>query len=188
MRVRDTDIEVMRAIRMLGALPVATIEQLAAALEHAEIEPGHTMFRQGERGEYFYVVRSGRVDVLQDGHVVRTLGAGECFGEIALLHDRPRTATVRAVGDTRLHVSRLRRSAYLTAVTGYPAAAATGDELVKSRLEADAERLLRADERSVPGGDAARAPEAEHVRQPAAGDVDGPPEPLEPAWIRQRRE
>ena len=188
MRVRDTDIEVMRAIRMLGALPVATIEQLAGALEHADVEPGHTMFRQGERGEYFYVVRSGRVDVLQDGHVVRTLGAGECFGEIALLHDRPRTATVRAVGDTRLHVSRLRRSAYLTAVTGYPAAAAAGDELVTSRLEADAERLLRADERSVPGGDAARAPEAEHVRQPAAGDVDGPPEPLEPAWIRQRRE
>jgi len=188
MRVRDTDIEAMRAIRMLGALPVATIEQLAGALEHAEVDPGHTMFRQGERGEYFYVVRSGRVDVLQDGHVVRTLGAGECFGEIALLHDQPRTATVRAAGDTRLHVSRLRRSAYLTAVTGYPAAAAAGDELVTSRLEADAERLLRADERSVPGGDAARAPEAEHVRQPAAGDVDGPPEPLEPAWIRQRGE
>jgi CRP-like cAMP-binding protein len=188
MRVRDTDIEAMRAIRMLGALPVATIEQLAGALEHAEVDPGHTMFRQGERGEYFYVVRSGRVDVLQDGHVVRTLGAGECFGEIALLHDQPRTATVRAAGDTRLHVSRLRRSAYLTAVTGYPAAAAAGDELVTSRLEADAERLLRADERSVPGRDAARAPEAEHVRQPAAGDVDGPPEPLEPAWIRQRGE
>jgi CRP-like cAMP-binding protein len=188
MRVRDTDIEAMRAIRMLGALPVATIEQLAGALEHAEVEPGHTMFRQGDRGEYFYVVRSGRVDVLQDGHVVRTLGAGECFGEIALLHDQPRTATVRAAGDTRLQVSRLRRSAYLTAVTGYPAAAAAGDELVTSRLQADAERFLRADERSVPGGDAARAPEAEHVRQPAAGDVDGPPEPLEPAWIRQRGE
>jgi CRP-like cAMP-binding protein len=143
MSVRDTDIESMRAIQMLGALPVATIEQLAEALEHAEVEPGNTIFRQGERGEYFYVVRSGRADVLQDGQVIRTLGAGECFGEIALLHDQPRTATVRAGGDSTLNVSRLRRSAYLTAVTGYPAAAAAGDELVTSRLEADAERRSR---------------------------------------------
>ena len=50
-RVRDADIEIMRPIRMLGALPVATIEQLAGALEHAEFEPGQTVFRQGERGE-----------------------------------------------------------------------------------------------------------------------------------------
>ena len=56
-RVRDADIETMRPIRMLGALPVATIEQLAGGLEHADFEPGHTVFQQGERGEYFYIVR-----------------------------------------------------------------------------------------------------------------------------------
>jgi CRP-like cAMP-binding protein len=185
MRVRDTDIETLRAIRMLGALPVATIEQLAGALEHAEVEPGHTIFRQGDRGDYFYVLREGCADVLQDEHLVRTLGAGECFGEIALLHDRPRSATVRAAGDGPLHVSRLRRSAYLTAVTGYPAAASAGDELATSRLAADAQRH-RAPAGSAPGGDAARAPEAEHVRQPAAGDPGGAPETLAPAWVRQR--
>ena len=124
-------------------LPVATIEQLAGALEHADVEPGHTLVRQGERGEYFYIVRSGRADVLQDGRFVRTLGAGECFGEIALLHDRPRTATVAPPLVRALDVSRLRRSAFLTAVTGYPAAAAAGDELAASRLEADAERSAR---------------------------------------------
>jgi hypothetical protein len=140
-RVRDADIETMRPIRMLGALPVATIEQLAGGLEHADFEPGRTVFRQGERGEYLYIVESGRADVILDGRVVRTLGAGDCFGEIALLRDQPRTATVCASADTRLRVSRLRRSAYLTAVTGYPAAAAAGEHLVTSRLEADAERL-----------------------------------------------
>jgi CRP-like cAMP-binding protein/predicted MFS family arabinose efflux permease len=144
MRVRDVDIEIMRGIRMLGALPAATIEQLASGLRHAEFAPRHTLFEQGERGECFYVVESGRAEVIRDGRVVATLGRGGCFGEIALLRDQPRTATVRASADAHLRVSVLQRSAYLTAVTGYPAAAAAGEELVTSRLKTDAERLATA--------------------------------------------
>jgi hypothetical protein len=140
-RVRDADIEIMRPVHMLGALPVVTIEQLASGLEHTEYAPGNTVFSQGDHGEHFYIVESGRADVIRDGHVVRTLGAGDCFGEIALLRDQPRSATVRAAGDTPLRVSLLRRTAYLTAVTGYPAAAEAGEDLVASRLQADADRL-----------------------------------------------
>jgi CRP-like cAMP-binding protein/predicted MFS family arabinose efflux permease len=182
-RVRDGDIETMRAVRMLGALPVAMVEQLAGGLEHVGFAPGHAVFRQGERGDYFYVVQAGRADVILDGRIVRTLGTGDGFGEIALLRDQPRSATVRASADARLDVCRLRRSAYLTAVTGYPAAAAAGEELVTSRLEADAERLRRAGhERS--GGGATPTPQAQHVRQAAAGDADRPPDPPEPGGIR----
>jgi CRP-like cAMP-binding protein len=180
MRVRDADIETLRAVPMLETLPVPTIEQLAAALEHAEAEPGQTLVRQGERGEYFYILRSGRADVLQDERLVRTLGAGECFGEIALLDDRPRTATVRAAAGTQLDVSRLRRSVFLTAVTGYPAAAAAGDELAASRLEADAERSARG------SGGAAGTAQAQHVGEPAASDAEGSADPLEWAGLWQR--
>ncbi len=180
MRVRDADIETLRALPMLATLPVATIEQLAGALEHVHVEPGHTLVRQGESGEYFYILRSGRADVLQDGRFVRTLGAGECFGEIALLHDRPRTATVRAAAGSRVDVSRLRRSAFITAVTGYPAAAAAGDELAASRLEADAERSARG------SGGAAGTAQAQHVGEPAASDAEGPADPLEWTGLWQR--
>jgi hypothetical protein len=140
LRVRDADIEILRVVRMLGALPAATIEQLGAGLEHAEFAPRQVVFEQGERGERFYVVESGRAEVVRDGRVVATLGRGDCFGEIALLRNQPRTATIRASADASMHVSVLPRNTYLTAVTGYPASSAAGEEVVTARLKADAER------------------------------------------------
>jgi Cyclic nucleotide-binding domain len=140
MGVRDADIEILRAVLMLRALPAATIEQLGAGLEHAEFVPRQVVFEQGERGERFYIVESGRAEVVLDGRVVETLGRGNCFGEIALLRDQPRTATVRASADAHMRVSVLQRNAYLTAVTGYPASSAAGHEVVTARLEADAAR------------------------------------------------
>jgi Cyclic nucleotide-binding domain/Transmembrane secretion effector len=140
MHVRDGDIEILRGVRMLGALPAATIEQLGAGLEHAEFAPRQAVFEQGDHGERFYVVESGRAEVVRDGRVVGTLGRGDCFGEIALLRNQPRTATVRASADASMRVSVLQRDRYLTAVTGYPASSVAGEEVVTARLRADAER------------------------------------------------
>ena len=140
MRVRDADIDILRAVRMLSALPAATIEQLGAGLEHAAYSPRQVVFEQGERGECFYVVESGQAEVVRDGRVVKTLGPGDCFGEIALLRDQARTATIRAAADASMRVSVLQRNLFLTAVTGYPASSAAGEEVVTARLRADVER------------------------------------------------
>jgi CRP-like cAMP-binding protein/Zn-dependent protease len=60
------------------------------------IAPGETVIEQGDVGDAFYAIRSGQVEVERDGEVVGALGAGKFFGEVALLLDVPRTATVRA--------------------------------------------------------------------------------------------
>ena len=75
MRVRDADIEILRAVPMLGALPAATIEQLGAGLEHAEFAPRQVVFEQGDRGDRFYVVESGRAEVVRDGRLVNRSSA-----------------------------------------------------------------------------------------------------------------
>jgi MFS family permease len=130
LQVRDADIEILRTVPMLAVLPAATIEQLGAGLERVEFAPGQVVFEQGERGDRFYVVESGRAEVLRRGRLVNTLDRGEGFGEVALLGDSARTATIRASADVGLHVAVLPRSAFLTAVTGYPVSATAGREAV----------------------------------------------------------
>lgn len=130
MRGRDTDIAILRAVPMLAALPAATIEALSSGVEHAEFAPGQVVFEQGDQGAGFYVIESGHTEVIRDGHVINTLGPGNGFGEVALLGDRPRTATIRASTDLPLRVTILARTAFLTAVTGYPVSATAGQAVL----------------------------------------------------------
>ena len=102
---------------MLRTLPLPSVEQLARGLEPVEVAAGATVFSQGDVGDRYYVVESGEVDVVGDGRLVATLGPGEGFGEIALLRQTRRTATVVARGDVRLQA--LLSDRFLAVVLGY---------------------------------------------------------------------
>lgn len=88
-------------------------DELGELLEHGQwvnLAPGSAVVTQGERGEHFFAIRSGQVEVREDGRAVGTLGPGDYFGEIALLLDVPRMATV--VARTPVRAFRLHRRGF----------------------------------------------------------------------------
>jgi CRP-like cAMP-binding protein len=126
------ELALLRAIPLFKPLPAPAIDQLASSLIPARAAAGSEIVRQGDPGDRFYVIASGEVDVFIDGHHASTLGPGDYFGEIALLRDMPRTATVKAKTDTELYA--LDRDEFLSAVTGHAASAEAADAIVASRL------------------------------------------------------
>lgn len=125
-------LELLRSIPIFGSLPPVTIDRLARGLAPAVAGPGEAVVRQGERGRLFYIVADGRLSVDVDGKPVRMLAPGDCFGEIALLRDGIRTATVTADVPTYLYA--LDRSEFLSAVTGHPDSSQAATAVVESRL------------------------------------------------------
>ncbi len=85
---------------------------------------------QGDRGDRFYLVESGRAEVVRDGCLINALRQGAGCGEVALLGDTPRTASVRVSANAHLLVTILDRPAFLTAVTGHQVGAAAGQDVV----------------------------------------------------------
>jgi MFS family permease len=122
----------LAALPIFAPLPAPQLERLASQLEAVDVAAGTEVVRQGEPGDRFYVVERGRFRVTVDGAPAGELGPGEFFGEIALLRNVPRTATVAAVEDGRLQA--LDREPFLAAVAGNPPSARAADAVVGARL------------------------------------------------------
>jgi len=124
----------------LGELPSFAhlgADQLLDVLAHGEwvnLAPGEVLMEQGQPGEAFYAIGAGQVEVLVDGEPVRTVGRGGYVGELALLFDMPRTATVRAV--TPVRAFRLDRE-------GFDRLVADAFRKEKLRPAAEVDRTLR---------------------------------------------
>ena len=132
---RGAELRLLRGVPMLAPLSGPVLERLAVAITRSQFEPGSAVICEGDRGDQFYVVESGQLVVSVDGREVRRLGPGDGFGEIALVRDIPRTATVTAIDDVAL--IEIGRAPFVEALGGQPRSRTIAAGLVDERLAAD---------------------------------------------------
>jgi CRP/FNR family transcriptional regulator, cyclic AMP receptor protein len=114
----DTKADALAACPFFEGLSRGDLLALAKITEDLEVEAGKTLTREGQSGSEFFVIVDGEVSVTKDGQEIRTLGPGDFFGEIALLEDTPRTATVTAKTPLRFFV--LTRQAFRSLLAHQP--------------------------------------------------------------------
>lgn len=129
------EVDLLRGLPMFAPLPLAVIELLASELRPDRFAPGSVVMSEGGLGEEFHVIASGSASVTVRGTPRPPLGPGDCFGEIALLRDIPRTATIIAVEE--LHTLALRREEFLAAITGSARSSVAAESLATQRLTQD---------------------------------------------------
>lgn len=131
--IPQEQIAALRTVPFLTLLPLQMIEYLAGQLRQVELPQGATLFALGDRGDGFYILDRGTLEIdLPEG--VKRETAPSFVGEIALLRDIPRTATVRAATDAVLWA--LGRDEFLAAVGGHARARGHADSIVVARLDA----------------------------------------------------
>jgi MFS family permease len=128
----NSTLELLRQVPLFAPLEAKSLERIARQMGRLEVAQGQTVIGEGEAGDRFYVVESGRTTASHDGVPLSSQGPGDPFGEIALLRDVPRTATVTADEDSVLLY--LERDAFLEAVTGNGEVSSRADDLIARRI------------------------------------------------------
>lgn len=121
----------LRALPMFAPLPVATIETLAARAETHDYPVETKIIRRGEEGDRLYLIDEGTLDVVADGQLLAQRGSGECVGEIALLRDEPRMATVVAATPVRL--VELDRGDFVAGISAHARSTRAAEHLAEER-------------------------------------------------------
>jgi cyclic nucleotide-binding protein/MFS transporter len=122
----------IRTDPLFAPLSMAIIEQLSEQLVPSAFAPGDRLIHEGDRGDRYYMIERGRVEVSQGGRPVREQGPGDSFGEIALLRDVPRTASVRALEP--VETLSLSRDDFLSTLCGQTASHRVADAIVMERV------------------------------------------------------
>jgi MFS family permease len=126
------ELRLLASVPIFTPLPGTSLEHLSTRLVPLRLEPETVIVREGDPGDRFFIVAEGTVEVSEYGRAISELDAGGYFGEIALIRDVPRTATVVTKTDVVLYA--LDREDFLAAVTSHPPSAEAAEEVVSSRL------------------------------------------------------
>ena len=101
---QDTKVQALKRVPLFEDLSRKELTELAKVSDDLEVEPGKELTKEGETGQEFFVIVEGEIEVTSKGKRVASRGGGDFVGEIALLEDTPRTATVTATTPVRLFV------------------------------------------------------------------------------------
>src|SRR5262249_28501137 len=122
----------LRRMPIFAPLPPPAIERILGHLRRIEVPAGEVLIRQGDVGDRFLMIVSGDVHVTRNGEPIAERSAGDHIGEIALLRDVPRTATVTTTSPAELLI--LDRDPFLEAVTGHPQSRERANAIVEEQL------------------------------------------------------
>jgi CRP/FNR family transcriptional regulator, cyclic AMP receptor protein len=101
---KDAKTDLLKNVPLFAGCSKSELQRIASLADELDLGEGATLIREGERGREFIVIAQGTVRVTRNGKQLRELGAGDFIGEIALVADVPRTATVTATSPVRLLV------------------------------------------------------------------------------------
>jgi CRP/FNR family transcriptional regulator, cyclic AMP receptor protein len=101
--VAQGPIELLQQVPIFEGLDRRELERIAGSMKQRTFRAGDTVTAEGQGGVGFFVIENGEAKVTIGGEERRTLSAGDYFGEVALLTDRPRTATIKAETDLRCY-------------------------------------------------------------------------------------
>jgi CRP-like cAMP-binding protein len=141
--VPEPSIELIRRVPLFATADDEFLQRLSSEFMERRFAAGDILAEEGEAGRTFFVIESGAVTVTVHGDKVAQLGAGEAFGEMALIDKSARSATVKA--DTDVHAYQLPVWSFRPLVESHP-------EMAWALLEALAERVRQAEGRTVPAG------------------------------------
>lgn len=98
----DPKVDLIKSVSLFSGMGRRELEQVAQLMDEVDVPAGKVLMRQGENGNEMFVIAKGRVSVERNGKVISERGPGSAMGEVALLSEGPRTATVTTLEPSTL--------------------------------------------------------------------------------------